>query len=146
MSWRMAGKRFTKRHSCARTCRPGRSARQWIRAGRGHQMLGHPVGDVMESFKPAALILDPRAQGVSIELHVGEILHQDVDRFDRLALELLASQDRAMLTRERIEAIPDDDPEVLKAHLVHALVDRRDELDVLNHLAVEDLERLAEHD
>lgn len=33
-----------------------RSARQWIRAGRGHELLGYPVVDVMEPVVERASI------------------------------------------------------------------------------------------
>ena len=65
-------------------------ARQRVGAGGRDQTLRDPAIDVVEALEPAALLLDPGAERVAIELHVGEVLEQDVDGFYRLALELLA--------------------------------------------------------
>jgi hypothetical protein len=73
---------------------------------------------------------DAVIQRATTELHVGEVLEEDVIGLDVRALELLPGQRGAVLTREVIDLVADDDPEVLEAHLVDALVDRRDELDV----------------
>jgi ubiquinone/menaquinone biosynthesis C-methylase UbiE len=51
-----------------------------------------------------------------------------------------------MHSRELVDVLTDDDAEVLEAHPVDALVNRRDELDVRDRSPVEDLERLGEHD
>ena len=60
---------------------------------------------------------------------MGEVLEQDVDRLDGGALELLASERGSMQWREVVDLLTDDDAEVLEAHPVDALVNRRDELD-----------------
>src|SRR5213595_4296640 len=51
-----------------------------------------------------------------------------------------------MQSREVVDLLTDDDPEVLEAHPVDALVNGRDELDERDRSPVEDLERLGEHD
>jgi hypothetical protein len=48
--------------------------------------------------------------------------------------------------RERIDVLADDHSEVLEAHPVEALMDRRDELDEGDDLPAEDLERRGEDD
>ena len=80
------------------------------------------------------------------QVHVGEVLEQDVDRLDAGTLELLASQRGSMHSREVVELLTDDDTEVLEAHLVDALVNGRDELDERDRSPVEDIERFGEHD
>jgi hypothetical protein len=77
---------------------------------------------------------------------VGEVLEQNVVRLVRLALELLAGQRRPVPTGECVDLIADHHAEVLHAHLVDPLVDRRDEFDERDDLAVEDAERLGRHD
>lgn len=93
----MGGKCFTnvtREHGASRS---GLSARQWIRAGRGHQMLRHPVDDVLESVKPAALILDPGTQGIPIELHVGEVL-KDPTRMTHVVTTRISGGNRTSAT------------------------------------------------
>ena len=69
-----------------------RSPRQRVRAGGGEQPLRHPVVDVAEAVEaPSLLELYGVVQGAPVELHVGEVLEQDVDRLDVGTLELLAS-------------------------------------------------------
>src|SRR6266508_2901734 len=51
-----------------------------------------------------------------------------------------------MTPREVVDALTDDDAEVLEAHPVDALVNVRNELDERDRSSVEDLERLGEHD
>src|SRR6059036_2824955 len=51
-----------------------------------------------------------------------------------------------MTAREVVDVLTDDDAEVLEAHPVDALVNGRDELDERDRSAVEDIERLGEHD
>src|SRR2546425_655418 len=51
-----------------------------------------------------------------------------------------------MTPREVVDVLTDDDAEVLEAHPVDALVNRRDELDERDRSPVEDIERLGEHD
>src|SRR6266487_876080 len=51
-----------------------------------------------------------------------------------------------MYSREVVDVLTDDDAEVLEAHPVDALVNRRDELDERDRSPVEDIERLGEHD
>src|SRR6266508_192585 len=69
---------------------PG-SPRQRVRAGGGDQPLRHPVVDVAEAVEARSLEDDAVVQGAAIELHVGEVLEQDVARLDGGTLELLAS-------------------------------------------------------
>ncbi len=64
-----------------------------------------------------------------MELHVGEVLEEDVVGLVVRVLELLSGQRGAVLPREGIDLIPDHDAEVFETHLVDALVDGRDELD-----------------
>src|SRR5438477_10601595 len=51
-----------------------------------------------------------------------------------------------MHSREVVDVLTDDDAEVLEAHPVDTLVNRRDELDARDRSPVEDVERLGEHD
>src|SRR5262249_6646488 len=51
-----------------------------------------------------------------------------------------------MHSRELVELLTDDDAEVLEAHPVDTLVNRRNQLDARNRSPVEDIERLGEHD
>src|SRR3989475_1441169 len=51
-----------------------------------------------------------------------------------------------MHSREVVDVLTDDDAEVLEAHPVDALVNRRDELDERDRSPVEDVERLGEGD
>src|SRR5438045_7906264 len=51
-----------------------------------------------------------------------------------------------MHSRELVELLTDDDAEVLEAHPVDTLVNRRDELDARDRSPIEDIERLGEHD
>ena len=76
---------------------------------------------------------------------MGEVLEQDVDGVGNAirALELLSRQDGPAGFDERVERVPDHDTQVLQAHLVDALVDGRNQLDQLDGLAVDDLERLG---
>src|SRR5256886_12139152 len=125
---------------------PDQSSRQRVRAGRGDDALGHPALDVVEAIEPGAVELADIAQRASIELHVGEVLEQDVIRLVVRALELLPGQGPAMHARELLDVVPDHDTEVLQAHPVDALVDRRDELDERDEGAVADDERLRQQD
>jgi hypothetical protein len=84
---------------------------------------------VSEAVEACALVLDDVEEGAPVELHVGEVLEQDVDRVDSETLELLAGQSCSMHARELVELVTHDDTEVLEAHPVDALVHRRDELD-----------------
>src|SRR5207244_5385426 len=141
----------TPRSPCA-TRPPERRAAQlrspWerVRAGGGDQALRHPVVDVAEAVEARSLEDDAVVQGAAVELHVGEVLEQDVARLDRGTLELLASQRGPMHSREVVDVLTDDDAEVLEAHPVDALVNGRDELDERDRSPVEDIERLGEHD
>jgi hypothetical protein len=85
-----------------------------------------------EAVERSALALDHRAERVPVELHVGEVLEQDVVRLVAFTLELLAGEGRPMGPGELVDRIADHDPDVLEPHLVDALVDRRDQLDQLN--------------
>jgi hypothetical protein len=76
-----------------------RSSRQRVRAGRGDDPLGNPILHVVEAIEPQTLELDDVTQGAPVELHVGEVLEQDVVRLVERALELLAGQARRC-TRE----------------------------------------------
>ena len=67
------------------------SPRQRVRAGGGDQPLRHPVVDVAEAVEARSLEDDAVVQGAAIELHVGEVLEQDVARLDGGTLKLLAS-------------------------------------------------------
>src|SRR5206468_4374820 len=107
---------------------PG-SPREGVRAGGGDQPLRHPVVDVAEAVEARSLEDDAVVQGAAIELHVGEVLEQDVARLDGGTLELLASQRGPMHSREVVNVLTDHDAEVLETHPVDALVNRRDELD-----------------
>ena len=77
-----------------------------------------------------------------------EVLEQDVHGIGCAvrALELLSGEDGLAGFDELVERLPDDDPEVLEAHLVDPLVDGRDQLDHRDRLAVEDLEWLGGKD
>ena len=55
-----------------------RSARQRVRAGRGDDLLGNPILHVVEAIETRTLEFDDVTQGASVELHVGEVLEQDV--------------------------------------------------------------------
>ena len=137
------------RHRRARSVyeRQGSSAGQGIRAGRRDQPLRDPVIDVLEAIERPAFQLDRRAQRTLVELHVGEVLEQNVNGLVRRALELLAGQRPPVTAREGVEPLlTDDRAEMLHAHLVDPLVDGRDELDHRDDLAVEDAERLGEDD
>src|SRR5207247_3205638 len=68
-----------------------RSPRERVRAGGGDQPLRHPVVDVAEAVEARSLEEDAVVQGAAVELHVGEVLEQDVARLDGGTLELLAS-------------------------------------------------------
>src|SRR6266540_4653881 len=123
-----------------------RSPRERVRAGGGDEALRHPVIDVAETLEAPFLVLDDVEEGATVELHVGEVLEQDVDRLDVGTLELLPSQRGPMHSRELVELLTDDDAEVLEAHPVDTLVNRRDELDARDRSPVEDIERLVEDD
>jgi len=56
------------------------------------QPLRDPVVDMVDAVERPALQLDRSAEGAAVELHVGEVLEQDVIRLGRRALELLAGQ------------------------------------------------------
>src|SRR6266540_3996320 len=105
------------------------SPRQRVRAGGGDEALRHPVVDVAETLEAPFLVLDDVEEGAPVELHVGEVLEQDVDRLDVGTLELLPSQRGSMHSRKLVELLTDDYAEVLEAHPVDALVNGRDELD-----------------
>src|SRR5262249_4860299 len=81
-----------------------------------------------------------------VELHVGEVLEQDVDRLDVATLELLPSQRGPMHPRELVELLTDDDAEVLEPHPIDTLVNGRDELDARDRSPIENIERLGEQD
>jgi hypothetical protein len=51
---------------------------------------------VDEAFVAPSLVLDDVEEGAPVELHVGEVLEEDVDRVDGGALELLPSQRSSM--------------------------------------------------
>src|SRR5213595_143063 len=55
-----------------------RSPRQRVRAGSGDQPLRHPVVDVAETLEVPFLVFDDVEEGAPVELHVGEVLEQDV--------------------------------------------------------------------
>ena len=95
----------------------------------------------------ASIELDGCTQCKSIELHVGEVLEQDVDEVGCAvrALELLPV--RTGLWASTISSkFADHDAEVLQPRRVDALVHGRDELDERDDLAVEDFERLGGND
>src|SRR5437867_5772831 len=69
-----------------------RSPRERVRAGGGDQPLRHPVVDVAEAVEARSLEEDAVVQGAAVELHVGEVLEQDVVRLDVGTLELLTSE------------------------------------------------------
>src|SRR4026207_1251817 len=79
-----------------------------------------------------------------MELHVGEVLEQDIEGLVRGALELLARQGTPMTPAEVFEAVAHDEADVLHPHLVDPLMNRRDQLDHRDHLAIENLERIDE--
>src|SRR6266487_2827148 len=124
--------------------RQARSPRQRVRAGRGHEALRHPVVDVDEALEAPFLVLDDVEEGAPVELHVGEVLEEDVNRLNVGALKLLPSQRGPMHLRELVEVLTDDDAEVLEAHPVDTLVNGRDELDARDRSPVEDVERFVE--
>src|SRR5215204_5317822 len=126
--------------------RQARSPRQWVRAGGGDEALRHPVVDVAEAVESPFLVLDDVEEGAPVELHVGEVLEEDVDRLDVWTLELLPSQRGSMHSRELVDLPTDDDAEVLEAHPVDTLVNGRDELDARDRSPIEDIERLCEHE
>src|SRR5262245_2810926 len=82
--------------------------RQRVRAGGGDQSLRHPVVDVAEAIEARSLVLDDVEERAPVELHVGEVLEQDVDRLDVGTLELLPSQRGPMHSRKIVELITDD--------------------------------------
>src|SRR5437764_13765794 len=123
--------------------RQARSPRQRVRAGRGHEALRHPVVDVDEALEASFLVLDDVEEGAPVELHVGEVLEEDVNRLNVGALKLLPSQRGPMHFRDLVEVLTDDDAEVLEAHPVDTLVNGRAELDPRDRSPVEDVERLA---
>src|SRR5262249_41066799 len=122
------------------------SPRKRVRAGGGDEALRHPVVDMAEAVEASSLLLDDVEKGAPVELHVGEVLEQHVDRLDVGTLELLTSEDGPMRSRELVELLTDDHAEVLEAHPVDTLVNGRDELDARDRSPVEDIERLGEHD
>jgi hypothetical protein len=67
-----------------------------------------------EAVERSALALDHRAERVPVELHVGEVLEQDVVRLDVFALELLAGEGGPVDSGELVDGIADDDPDVLE--------------------------------
>src|SRR6187399_3198095 len=113
------------------------SPRQRVRAGGGDQALRYPVVDVHETLEAPFRVLDDVEEGAPVELHVGEVLEEDVDRVDGKTLELLPSQRGPVYSRELVELLPDDDAEVLETHPVDTLVNGRDELDAGDRSAVE---------
>src|SRR5438552_5495672 len=123
-----------------------RSPRHRVRAGRRHEARRGPGTDVDEAVERGPLEDADVIQRATVELHVGEVLEEDVVGLVVRALELLPGQRGAVLPREGIYLVADDDPEVLEAHLVDALVDRRDELDERDRHPLEDLERRGEED
>src|SRR5829696_4808599 len=124
--------------------RQARSPRQWVRAGGGYEALRQPVVDVAEAVESPFLVLDDVEEGAPVELHVGEVLEEDVDRLNVGALKLLPTQRGPMHFRELVEVLTDAD--VLEAHPVDTLVNRRDEFDARDPSPAEDGERLGEHD
>src|SRR5688500_16605416 len=101
------------------------SPRKRVRAGGGDEALRHPVVDVAETLEAPFLVFDDVEEGAPVELHVGEVLEEDVDRLDVATLELLPGQHVPMHSRELVDLLADDDAEVLEAHPVDALVHRR---------------------
>jgi hypothetical protein len=49
-------------------------------------------------------------------------------------------------SRELVELLTDDDAEVLEAHSIDTLMNRRYQLDARNRSPIEDIEGLGEHD
>jgi hypothetical protein len=49
-------------------------------------------------------------------------------------------------SRELVELLTDDDAEVLEAHSIDTLMNRRYQLDTRNRSPIEDIEGLGEHD
>ncbi len=68
-----------------------RSPWERVRAGGGDQPLRHPAVDVDEPLEGPFLVLDDVEEGAPVELHMCEVLEQDVDRLDVGTLELLTS-------------------------------------------------------
>src|SRR3990172_1993865 len=99
-----------------------------------------------ETLEPPFLVLDDVEEGAPVELHVGEVLEQHVDRLDLGTLKLLPSQRGPMHSRELVDLLTDDDAEGLEAPPVDTLVNGRDELDARDRSSIEDIERLGEHD
>src|SRR5918994_1612687 len=137
-----------ERWPSGRSCSPAaaRSPGQRVRAGGGDEALRHPVVDVAEALEAPFLVFDDVEEGAPVELHVGEVLEEDVDRLDVRTLELLPSQRGSMHSRELVDLLTDDDAEVLEAHPVDALVNGRDELDARDRGPIEDIERVREDD
>src|SRR4029453_15161859 len=104
------------------------------------------VVDVDEAVEARSLEDDAVVQGAPVELHVGEVLEEDVDRLDGGTLELLASQCGSMHSREVVDLPTQQNPEVLEGHPVDALVNGRDELDERDRSPVEDIEGPGEYD
>src|SRR5215472_276163 len=71
-----------------------------------------PIVDVDEAVERSALALDHCAKRVPVELHVGEVLEQDVVRLVAFTLELLAGEGRPMGPGELVDRIADHDPDV----------------------------------
>ena len=69
---------------------PLSSARQRVRSGGRHEALRHPVLDVLEAVVAPSLVRNDVEERAAVELHVGEVLEEDVHRVDGQALELLA--------------------------------------------------------
>ena len=81
--------------------------RERVGASGGNQLLLHPVVDVDEALEAPFRVLDDVEEGAPVELHVGEVLEQHVDRVDSRTLELLTRQHGAMHARDWAEGAPD---------------------------------------
>jgi hypothetical protein len=85
---------------------------------------------VDEAVERGAILEDDDVvKGATVELDMHEVLEEDVVGLVVRALELLPGQRGTVLPREGFDVAADDRSEMLKAHLVDALVDRRNELD-----------------
>jgi hypothetical protein len=67
-------------------------------------------------------VLDDVEERAPVELHLSEVLEQDVDRIDGGTPELLPGQSGPMHSGELVELLTHDDAQVLEAHPVDTLV------------------------
>src|SRR5438105_6993610 len=96
--------------------------------GTGELVFDVPVG-MLESVERSTFTLARLAERMAVELHVGVVLEQNVDRLVLWALELLTREHSPVALGEVLEVVADDEAKVLEPHPIHTLVERRDELD-----------------